>query len=221
MLFASAVYWMIRAAFTAVPALWYCPPPAHVFPANGFISDPSLPYHTDRGMNRTYLILPASMIFLACGGGEGTPSDESSNMQAAQEDCAAADTTPVMLATLDYINSADPRPQRFLSAAGTDSAMPDDGFKILQDKGPSFFYAGSEAALKKLRDKLDFDGPFPSMLVVLKDQQTADDGTVQITLAGHYIAGTLHGTASPPRTYTYRCADGKWSADASQRAAGE
>jgi hypothetical protein len=115
------------------------------------------------------------------------------------------------LAVLDYISTADPRPQRFLSPSGTDSAISDDGFKVLQDKGPTFFYTGSEAALKKLRDKLEYDGPYPSMLVVLRNHEKAADGSTEsVTLAGHYVANADHGKVSPPKTYSFRCDSARW-----------
>lgn len=129
----------------------------------------------------------------------------------AESGCVAADSTPMTLAVLDYITTADPRPQRFLSPTGTDSAVTEDGFRVLQDKGPTFFYTGSEEALKKLRDKLEYDGPYASMLVVLRDHEKGADGTTEtVTLAGHYVANQWHGTVSPPRTYSFRCDSSRW-----------
>ena len=129
----------------------------------------------------------------------------------AESGCAAADSTPMTLAVLDYITTATPMPQRFLSPSGTDSAVTDDGFKVLQDKGPTFFYTGSEPALKKLRDKLEYDGPYASMLVVMRDHEKAADGTTEsVTLAGHYIANADHGKVSPPKSYSFRCDSSRW-----------
>jgi hypothetical protein len=158
-------------------------------------------------MTRTYPLLVVALL-TACGG--DAPKEGSSNMQA-ESGCASADSTAVELAVLDYITNANPKPQRFLHASGTDSAVTDEALKVLQDKGPTFFYVGSEEAKKKLRDKLEYDGPFPSMLVVMPSRQvSADSSTETITIGGHYVANQLNGTASPPRTFSFRCDSSKW-----------
>jgi hypothetical protein len=160
-------------------------------------------------MTHRLCLFGAVALLVACGG-ENTSRTDTGNMQAVAS-CASADSSAVRKAVLDYIMTAEPRPQRFLSAAGTDSAMQGDGMAVLQDKGPTFFYAGNEAALKKLREKLDNDGPYASMLVVMKGHEPSSDGlTETVTIAGHYIAGDLHGRVSPPRTFRFRCEAGEW-----------
>lgn len=167
------------------------------------------PYHTDPRMTRTYPVACFALLLVACGG-EGTSRNSSSNMQA-ESSCAAADSSTVALAVLDYITTAQPRPQRFLHASGTDTAVTDAGLKVLQDKGPTFFYVGSEEAKKKLRDKLEYDGPYPSMLVVMRSRDVAADSASEtLTLAGHYVANQEHGTSAAPRTYSFRCDSSRW-----------
>ena len=129
----------------------------------------------------------------------------------AESGCAATESTTVALAVLDFITTAEPRPQRFLHASGTDSAVTEAGLGILQDKGPTFFYVGSEDAKKKLRDKLEYDGPYPSMLVVMKEHAIAPDSMSEtVTLAGHYVANADHGKLSGPRTFSFRCDSSRW-----------
>ncbi len=82
--------------------------------------------------------------------------------------CRSADTTPVSLTVRDYLTTASPTPQRYLSASGTDSAVPEDGFKVLQDKGPTYFCGGDSVAQRKLREKLAVAGPYASMLVLFR-----------------------------------------------------
>lgn len=116
------------------------------------------------------------------------------------------------IAVRDYVSKASPFPQRFLSAAGTDSGLPEEGFKVLQDKGPSFYYSGSDtSAQRKIRAKLETDGPYASLLVLFHGQTEAADGkTVVVRLAGQYIGGKHEGKRSSRATYSLSCDSTMW-----------
>ena len=159
----------------------------------------------------------AVAVLAACGNG-GAKDNASGNDQAAKEAagdatvaCANRDTTALRVAVLDYITTADPRPQRFLSTFGTDSALPEDGFKSLQDKGPTYYYNDNPKNQAQVRAKLEQAGPYTTMLVVYKGKQERDNGnTVTVTLGGHYIGGEHEGKAAPIREITVRCDSTGW-----------
>ncbi len=164
---------------------------------------------------RLLSLLALAVLAAACGGGD-TPAADAPKRAAAgavADGCAAADTSPTVAAVLEYISTVTPTPNRFLTAAGSDSAVPDDALTLLQDKGPTFFYAGSDAAIAKLKEKLERDGPWPSLLVLFRGTASQPDGTVQVRLGGRYVANADDGRAADERTYTVRCVDGAWRVD--------
>ncbi len=167
--------------------------------------------------------VPAALFIAACGGDAASNDDSSGNKQAATgPTCTSMDTTPVGLAVLDYITTADPHPQRYLTAAGTDSAVPDDGFKVLQNKGPTYFYSSDPKAQAQIKDKLASVGPYASLLVVYKGKAEADNGnTVTVTLAGHYVGGEHDGKTAPVRQITVRCDSAGWRLPSSKTAPGK
>jgi len=146
----------------------------------------------------------------ACGG--STERSASASAPKAASGCASAEIQPIAVAVREYITKASPQPQRYLSAAGTDSALPEDGFKVLQDKGPTFYYSGSDtAAQRKIRTKLMNDGPYASLLVLFKGQTESDGGKgATIKLAGQYVAGAQDGQRSPLTTYSLTCDSTSW-----------
>lgn len=164
--------------------------------------------------------VPAALFIAACGGETASKNDSSGNKQAATGPaCTSVDTTPVGLAVLDYITTATPHPQRYLSAAGTDSAVPDDGFKVLQNKGPTYFYSSDPKAQEQIKEKLASVGPYASLLVVYKGKAEADNGnTVTVTLAGHYVGGEHDGKVAPTRQITVRCDSSGWRLPSSKTA---
>lgn len=159
------------------------------------------------------LAAPFALLLAACGDGAASKDAASGNTDASAVPlCANADTTALRRAVLDYITTADPLPQRFLSAFGTDSALPEDGFKALQDKGPTYFYNDNPKNQAQVRQKLADAGPYTSMLVVFKGRTESDNGnTVTFSLGGHYIGGEHEGKVSPVRQITVRCdTTGAW-----------
>jgi hypothetical protein len=165
---------------------------------------------------------PSLLLLAACGGGATADRAKAEDAKlAAGPSCVSTDTTPVGLAVLDFITKAEPLPKRFLSAAGTDSAVPDDGFKVLQDKGPTYFYSSDIVAQRKIREKLEEVGPYPSMLVVFRGKTEADNGnTVTVRLGGHYVGGDDNGKLSPTRSFDVRCDTTGWKVAASKTEGG-
>lgn len=154
---------------------------------------------------------------VACG---GTPKDQASsagNKQAAGPTCASVDTTPVTLAVLDYIKNARPTPQRYLSAYGTDSAVPEDGFKALLAKGPTYYWNDNPKAQEQVKKKLADVGPYATLLLVYRGKDEADGGnTVNVKLGGHYVGGEHDGKPAVERAIQVHCDSTGWRLTATQ-----
>ena len=145
---------------------------------------------------------------LACGGEAEKVKVDPVAMAAS---CKRGDTTALYLAYAEYINTTKPAGLRFLTAAGTDSAAPDDAFRAMQDKGPSYFYGGDSAAKLKIREKLESVGPFASLLIVHRGATPSAAGdTVTVRLGGYYIGGELEGKVATSKTIVVVCADSAW-----------
>ncbi len=152
------------------------------------------------------------LVAVGCGepAKQGTAAGDGA--AAAVSGCISADTTAVALAVRDYIGKALPTPQRYLSAAGTDSAVPEDGFKVLQEKGPTYFYGGDSASHRKIREKLASVGPYASLLVIYKGTTETDGGNaVTVQLAGQYVGGEHEGKRAPLKRYAMRCDSTRWT----------
>jgi hypothetical protein len=158
------------------------------------------------------LVMPFTLLAAACGGDPSSKRSAGGNNQAATGPaCSTVDTTPVGLAVREYITTASPTPQRYLSAAGTDSALPEDGFKVLQDKGPTYFYSSDPKAQQAIKEKLASVGPYASLLVVYKGKTEENDGNVvTVTLGGHYVGGEHDGKEAPVRQFRVTCDSTGW-----------
>jgi hypothetical protein len=169
------------------------------------------PYACNGSIGLTVLFAAAIVTAAACGGASKDLAEQASNNQAAGPGCTSSDTTPVGLAVLDYIKAAMPTPQRYLTAAGTDSAVPDEGFKVLQDKGPTYFYSSDPKAQQQIKDKLASVGPYASLLVVYRGKADADNGNlVTVKLGGHYVGGEHDGKAGAERSIQVKCDSTGW-----------
>jgi hypothetical protein len=153
---------------------------------------------------------PIVSALAACGGTSEKAAAEAKTV-ATGPNCTSRDTTAVAVAVRDYITNARPTPQRFLNAAGTDSALPDDGFKVLQDKGPTYFYTSDPKGQAQVRERLEYSGPYASMLVVYRGKTEADNGNmVTVTLGGHYVGGEHDGKVADNRSIAVRCDTTGW-----------
>lgn len=148
-----------------------------------------------------------SITMGACGG----DAKKTAAVASAASACTRPDSTAAYVAYREYIKATLPTPQRFLSAAGTDSAAPEDGFRAMQDKGPAYFYSGDTTAQRKIREKLASVGPYASLLIVLRGTTTSSNGdTVTMHLGGHYVGGEHEGKVATSRTVTVVCRDSLW-----------
>ena len=150
-----------------------------------------------------------SLAMLAACGGEKAPAKV--DPAAMAKSCKRGDTTAMYVAYQEYIKVTTPAGLRFLTAAGTDSAAPEDGFRAMQDKGPSYFYGGDSVAKRKIREKLETVGPFASLLIVHRGSESNARGdTVTVHLGGHYIGGELEGKVATSKAIVVACADSAW-----------
>lgn len=180
----------------------------------------SRPHARNSTLGPAVLLATTFAALAACG---GSPKDqaaaESNNQTATAPACTSRDTTPVGLAVLDYIKAASPTPQRYLTAAGTDSAVPDDGFKVLQDKGPTYFYSSDPKAQQQIKDKLASVGPYASLLVVYRGTDEADNGNrLTVKLGGHYVGGEHDGKPATERRIEVLCDTAGWRLTAPSKA---
>jgi hypothetical protein len=169
-----------------------------------------------RSIHRWQPLVAASLTaaLVACGGAperQSAASDEPPPPDPATA-CLAATPTPVALAVTDFIGAAEPKPERFLTAATTDSALPQAAEAVVSRKGPLFFWLPDPAMQAQMRAKLEGDGPWTNMLVVVREQADRGDGTWTVRVGGRYVGGTLHGTESPEKAYTVSCIIGDPSA---------
>lgn len=156
-------------------------------------------------------------VLAACRGdgaqsGNAKPSPKARAAAAAKvASCRRGDTTAFYVAYREFIKVTTPTAQRFLTAAGTDSAAPEDGFRAMQDKGPSYYYGGDSIAQRKVREKLASVGPYASLLIAHRGAVPSAGGdTVVVSLRGHFIGGELNGTAAAGKTMTVACGEAGW-----------
>jgi hypothetical protein len=151
--------------------------------------------------------LGLAVIAGACASEQGAES-------AQPEQASACDQTPgsgvYAEAFTQYMVGLAPTPRRFLSAAGTDSALPDAVFQGVQAKGPTYFYPGDEAGRRVVLEKLRSVGDWPTLLVLWRGNEVLSDSTVAIRLAGHYVGGSDDGTAAPTKTMHFACDTIPW-----------
>jgi hypothetical protein len=114
------------------------------------------------------------------------------------------------VAFTQYMDGLVPTPRRFLSAAGTDSALPEKVFEAVQDKGPTYFYPGEEAGRAVVRQKLRDAGPWATLLVVWRGNEVQNDSTVVIRLAGHYVGGDEDGQPALAKSLQFACDTLPW-----------
>ena len=154
--------------------------------------------------------LPVALaaLALACGGKSG-----SSSARTAGANCASPSDTLVRTAVLEYVKLASPTPQRFLVAAGTDSALPEPGLRALQDKGPTYFYPADSVQRVKLQAKLADIGGYATLLVSYKGMGHTDDGHAAVRLHGTYVGGEANGLAGASRRMRFSCDSAGWHFD--------
>lgn len=154
----------------------------------------------------TLAALAAAGATAACG---APANDTAAAKQAAPPACTATVDDAVAASTTDYIKQAKPKPERFLIAAGTDSALGDAGLAALQDRGPTYLFPGDAALQATVRAQLHEKGDYTTLLVVRR-AATKDGPRASVRLDGHYIGGEDEGKTPGPRAYTLHCDSTTW-----------
>lgn len=154
----------------------------------------------------------AGLASLALIAGCAAESPRGERAERAPGPCATFPTPAASrAAALAYIEGLDPKPLRFLTAAGTDSALPDPAFAALQGKGPSYLYPpANPEATAKLRARLDGTGHWATMLVAWKGAHRTGDTAATIRMRGHYVVGEGVGTSAPARAIRFLCSAEGW-----------
>ena len=161
------------------------------------------------GFGASAAIASMSLVVMSACGGDAAKAKVDPVAKAAS--CRRGDTTALYAAYAEYIKVTTPAGLRFLTAAGTDSAAPEDAFRAMQDKGPSYYYGGDSAAKLKIREKLELVGPFASLLIVHRGATpNAAGDSVTVRLGGYYIGGELEGKVAKGKTIVVVCADSAW-----------
>jgi hypothetical protein len=149
------------------------------------------------------LMLVLGMASLAaCAGGDGR--------SARTARCRVPGDSAAVAATLGYLRGLMPTPQRFLVAAGTDSGVPEPVRLALQGKGPTYYYTGTEAQRKAVRDKLASVGGYTTLLVVYRGIRVVDDTSAVARFGGWYVGGQHDGKAATPRAVHLSCTPTGW-----------
>jgi hypothetical protein len=155
---------------------------------------------------RIFLAASVSILVAAAACSSGGSSGSS-----ASASCRQSPDSATRQAILAYIKDASPYPQRFLSPALTDSALPDVGVETLQEKGPTYFFPPDSAGRAKVRAKMIDVGPYTSLIVAWHGLRREADTALVIRLSGRYVGGKYEGTVAPPKNYRFRCTNGRWT----------
>jgi hypothetical protein len=147
------------------------------------------------------VVLAAVLMLAACSGGEKKTSNGVV--------CRQSKDSATWRAVVSYAKSSDPYAQRFLSAARSDSALPDVGVEALQDRGPTWFFPPDSAGRTKVRDRLN-DGIANTLLVFWHGAVPEGDTAMVIRLNGRYIGGKNEGTVARTKLYRFKCPDDRW-----------
>jgi hypothetical protein len=209
-----------------------------LMPASGRVA-PAAPIASARAARAGARLLPlaagvaAGALLAACGGGGdragggGAATGDSARDPnwlararqqvvdtAGVQPCAPGTDDAVRLAIMAYVKEAKPRPQRFLIAVGSDSALPDAGQQALQEFGPTFLYPAAAEGQAKIRAFLHDRGDYTTMLVVLREA-ARQDSTANVVVDGHYVGGEEEGRTAGPRRFRVVCAARTWRLEGS------
>ncbi len=152
------------------------------------------------------------VMLLACGGGDRSSSKTAGARSAARGRgaCAPAGTDIVGLAVTRYVRDTRPTAQRFLNAAGSDSALPEAGMRALQDKGPTWFYSSDSAQKAALYARMKDLGSYTTLLVSYQGMRQVSDSEATVKLRGNYVGGEIDGLAAPERDFRFACDSSRW-----------
>ena len=145
----------------------------------------------------------ALVLAAACSGGDGKKASSGAA-------CRQSADSATWRAVIAYTKGSNPYPQRFLSAALSDSALPDVGVEALQDRGPTWFFPPDSAGRTKVRNRMDEGITYTTLLVAWHGLTREADTAVVVRLGGRYIGGKFEGTVGRAMAYRFECPDGRW-----------
>ena len=156
-------------------------------------------------------IVAAMVALAACGGGSDAdrPPSRTPRQALLEAACRGGDTATLQLAVAEYVKQATPKPERFLTAVGTDSALPDPGVRVLQDKGPLYYFPGDPAQQASVRAQLHDKGDYTTLLVVPRGSRLSERSAT-VRLGGHYVGGAEDGRTAGDRSYSFSCDTTGW-----------
>lgn len=149
-------------------------------------------------MRLLFFTMPA----LVCACGDGKSSDVV---------CAAPGDAVVTEAVTQYLKNLTPTPQRYLIAAGTDSALPNDAHAALQSKGPTWFFPADSASQARMRETLSSKGDFTTLLVTYRGTRLVDASHAVVRIGGRYVGGEHEGRTASSRALHFQCDSSGWA----------
>lgn len=172
----------------------------------------------------TVCALGAALV-LGLGRGTGATARGTANadsaralMAASMADSMSADGVPcppaaqaIGPAVVEYVKRRRPTPQRFLAAIGTPDALPEDGMRALQDRGPTWYFPADSAGQAKVRARLEQAGRYATLLVLYQGISQPAAGQTVVRLSGRYIGAADDGLLAPEEGVALRCRAGAWS----------
>lgn len=143
------------------------------------------------------------LTITGCGGDAGRGAAAS----------ACAEPSPSELldsAVRSYIAGRSPTPLRFLTAVGTDSAMPNAGMLVLQDKGPTYLFPADSTSQAKVRERLN-EAAWASLLVTYHGIESTGEDAATVRLGGTWVSGELDGQSAGHEDVGFICREGSWT----------
>jgi hypothetical protein len=154
----------------------------------------------------SYAVLGALALVAACS---SEPKDNARFLGP----CADPTEAIVPPAVDAFITSIQPKPRRFLIAAGTDSALPAGAESRLQRHGPTYVYPADTALRRRVLARLDSTalvyGNMTTLLVTYRGLDRAGDHRALVRLGGYFIGGETDG-AVIHRSVQFACDTARW-----------
>ncbi|HVE78257.1 MAG TPA: hypothetical protein VNA89_05330 [Gemmatimonadaceae bacterium] len=169
----------------------------------------SSPLGARRGVALAVLAAALAAGALACGS-DSRPQRAARTGGPRGRGCGEPGDAQLAAAVLKYVELARPTPQRFLVAAGTDSALPEAGLLALQRKGPTYLFPADAKQQTALRARLAQVGSYNTLLVVLKERRLLDPAQMLYRMSGTYVGGPPDGQTAGVRALVFRCDSTGW-----------
>ncbi len=161
------------------------------------------PRSLHRNGELSYVVLTVVGLFSACSPGDGSERPAAVPVDRA---CSTPADSVVGLAAKKFVGFVSPKPHRFLIPVSTDSALPSGAYWALQTTGATLnMYPRDTTAQKQLRRQLGANGSYTLLLMNYHGQKKTTDGRVALEFSGHYLSGSVDGTAIPRTAVMFSC----------------